>query len=407
MLFTAASDLGQFDQANIEVVEVATGERKVVHRGATYGRYLPSGHVVYVEGETLFAMPFDVDRLEPTGSPVPVVEGILASAVEGGAQYSVSATGTLVYLGGGIGAPTYPAMWVDRDGGTSLLWSEPGSYAHPRLSPDGKRLALSVLRDGNWDIWIYDIEREVSTRFTFGEGYDGDEVWSPDGSELLFTSDRGGTTTVYRKGADGSGEAEMLLAEPIDQLYATSWSPDGRYVVGQRLGDLFDLWYVDLETGEVHDYLATPFSEAGAAFSPDGRWVAYQSTESGRTEVYVRSFPAGSGKWQISDGGGAEPTWSGDGRELFYRTDAGLMVASIETTETSLRAGKPRTLLTGEYRGGTQGLGVQGFTFGDYDAAPDGKRFVLFPQDTEGRRGHVTLVTRWFDELRHMTSPGR
>jgi serine/threonine-protein kinase len=407
VLFTSAADFGQFDQANLEVVDVATGARKVVQRGATYGRFVESGHVVYVEGETLFALPFDVDALEPSGSPVPVVEGVLAGAVEGGAQYGVSSTGMLAYLSGGVGAPTYPVVWVDRGGGTSLLWPEDGAYAHPRLSPDGTKLALSVLRGGNWDIWIFDLEREVATRLTFGEGYDGDQVWSPDGSELLFTSDRGGVVTVYRKRADGSGEAEPLLEEPIDQLYASSWSPDGRYVVGQRLGNLFDIWFVDLESGEVQDYLATDFVEAAPVFSPDGRWIAYQSSESGRSEVYVRSFPVGSGKWQISDGGGADPRWSGEGRELYFRTDDGLMVASVQTSKTSLQAGKPRSLIAGDYRGGLQGLGVQGFTFSDYDATPDGSRFVLFPREGDGRRGHVTLVTRWFEDLQRIAVPTR
>jgi Tol biopolymer transport system component len=408
VLFTAATrDIGEFNQATLEVVEIETGKRKVVHRGGTYGRYVSSGHIVYVESETLFALPFDVASLEPTGSPVPVVEGVTTSTTEGGAQYDASESGSLVYVSGGLGAPAYPVLWVDRNGGTRDLWSEPGSYANPRLSPDGRHLSVSVLRDDNWDIWVYDLERDVSTRLTFDEGYDGDQVWSPDGSELLFTSSRGGETVVFRKRADGSGEAEPLFADQPDQSYATSWSSDGRFVLGHRFGALFDLWSVDLESGESETYLSTPFSEAQPQFSPDDRWVAYQSDESGRLEVYVRRFPAGSGKWQISDGGGAQPIWSGDGRELFFRTEDGVMVAPVDGSGSSFRAGKPRSLLTGDYRGGTQGLSVQGFTFPDYDVARDGQRFVLFPGEEGGRRGHVTLVTRWFDELRRMATPSR
>jgi Tol biopolymer transport system component/predicted Ser/Thr protein kinase len=407
VLFTVGvQDVGRFDDATLEVVEVATGDRKVVHRGGTYGRYVPSGHIVYIENETLFALPFDVKRLEPTGSPVPVVEGVSASLGEGGAQYSFSRTGMLAYLGGGVGAPKYPALWVGRDGGTSPLLSEPGTYAHPRLSPDGTRLSLTVLRDDNWDIWIYDLARDVSTRLTFSESYDGDQIWSPDGTEILFTSSRTGQTISFRKRADGTGEAEPLMAEQTDQTYATSWSADGRYVMGQRLGEGLDLWVLDLESGEVEDYLSSPFTEALGVFSPDGRWVAYQSDESGRAEIYVRRFPTGGGKWQISDGGGAQPTWSESGRELFYRNNEGLMVVPVDGSGSSFQANKPRSLFTGSFLGGTQGLSVQGFSFSDYDATRDGQRFVLFPQEAEGPGSHVTLVTRWFDDLAKVGAPG-
>jgi serine/threonine-protein kinase len=408
ILFTVgAQDVGKFDDATLEVVEVATGERKVIHRGGTYGRYVPSGHIVYSEGETLFALPFDVDRLEATGSPVPVVEGVSASLGEGGAQYSVSNTGVLTYLGGGVGAPRYPALWVKRDGGTSPLLSEAGTYGHPRLSPDGTRLSLTVLRDDNWDIWVYDLDRDVSTRLTFSDGYDGDQIWSPDGTELLFTSSRTGKTIAFRKRADGSGEAQPLMADQQDQTYATSWSADGRHVLGQRLGQLLDLWVLDLESGEVQDYLATPFTESLGAFSPDGRWVAYESDESGRLEVYVRRFPAGSGKWQISDGGGAQPVWSENGRELFYRNNEGMMVVPVDGSGASFQADRPRALFTGDFLGGTQGLSVQGFSFSDYDATRDGQRFVLFPQEAEGPGSYVTLVTRWFDDLEKVAPSDR
>jgi serine/threonine-protein kinase len=405
VLFTVGTeDQARFDDATLETVVVASGERKVVHRGGTYGRYVPTGHLVYVEGETLFALPFDAEGLEPTGSPFPVVEGVTASPSVGGAQYSFSNNGTLVYLGGGVAAPAYPALWVERSGATSPLLAEPGSYANPRLSPDGTRLSLSVLRDNNWDIWIYDLARDVSTRLTFSENYDGDQVWSPDGTELLFASTRTGTTITYRKRADGSGDAEPLAAEQTDQTYASSWSPDGRHVIGQRLGQALDLWVLDLENGELEDYLVTPFSEQTAEFSPDGRWIAYTSDESGRSEVYVRRFPAGSGKWQISDGGGSQAKWSGSARELFYRNDDGLMVVPIDGSGSSFQADRPRPLLTGDFLGGTQGISIQGFTFPDYDVARDGQRFVLFPRADEAQRGLVTLVTRWFDDLEKLGS---
>ena len=403
VLFTShTQSLGDFDNAAIEVVTVATGERKVVHKGATFGRYIPTGHLLFVNKGTLFAVPFDLGSLTVSGTPVPVVREVTSSP-EGGAQVAFSTTGLLAYLRGAAKTPRFPVVWVDRLGGVSPLLDETGTYGNPRLSPDGKRLSMNVLRNGNWDIWVLDIDRRVMSRLTFDESTDTEQIWSPDGRELLFGSDRGNRpTALYRKPSDGSGE-EQLVAQSDAAMWPTAWSPDGRSIGFSASRKTFDVGVLTL--GEKPEYqwpAASPFVETDPAFSPDGRWLAYSSNESGAQQIYVRPFPAGSGRWQISDSGGGFARWSRDGRELFYRTNAGVMAASIEVSGDGLRTGKPRPAISGAYRGGSNGLNIAGNAFADYDVSADGKRFVMFPKGDDGvtaEAGLVTLVSGWFDEV--------
>jgi serine/threonine-protein kinase len=410
ILFTShTSSAGGFDDATIEALVLDTGERKVIHRGGTHARYVPTGYLVYVNQATLFAAPFDLGNLEMTGSPAPVVQEIDWNVGNGAAGFSFSDTGNLVYVRGDSSLPEYPVVWVDRDGGTMPLLEERGSYGNPRLSPDGTRLSLTVLRDDNWDVWVYDLERGVSTRLTFEESVDTEQIWSPDGGYVIFSSDRNGPDNLYRKRSDGSGELERVVEGDSPQ-WASSWSHDGRFVTYMTATTALDLWVAPVDgKGTPELFLSTPFAESDGAFSPDGRWLAYASDESGRSEIYVRPFPPGGGKWQVSDGGGGYPRWSGDGRELFYRTDEGIMVASVEVTGDTFRAGKPRPVLEGAFRGGLGGLGLAGNTFADWDVTPDGQRFIMFPSvDDSGQveHPHVTLVTHWFDELRRTFGGG-
>ena len=364
---------------------------------------------MYVNQATLFAAPFDLGNLEMTGSPAPVVQEVDWNIGNGGAGFSFSDTGNLVYVRGDSTVPEYPVVWVDRDGGTMPLLEERGSYANPRLSPDGTRLSLTVLRDGNWDVWVYDLERGVSTRLTFEDSVDTEQIWSPDGEYLIFSSDRNGPDNLYRKRSDGSGELERV-AEGESLQWASSWSRDGRFVTYVTATAALDLWVAPADgEGTPELFLSTPFAESDGAFSPDGRWLAYASDESGRTEIYVRPFPPGGGKWQVSDGGGGYPRWSGDGRELFYRTDEGVMVASVAGTDDTFRAGKPRPALEGSFRGGTGGLALAGNVFADWEVTPDGRRFIMFPSVDESGQVehlHVTLITHWFDELRRTFGSG-
>jgi serine/threonine-protein kinase len=333
VLFTSHRQVASdFDNATIDVLTLATGARKVVLKGGSFARYVPSGHLVYVSKAALFAVPFDATRLEVTGSPSPVVQNLYWNPTEGAAQMSFSTTGVFAYLRGGPEVATYPIVLVDRRGGTSRLIEDAGAYANPRLSPDGKRLALTVLKDGNFDIWVYDLERGVPTRLTFNDAADTEQVWSPDGRYLIFSSGRsGGADNLYRKRADGSGDEEQLTRSD-DPLWPSSWSRDGQSVVFAGMGPNgnFDISMLALGDKKVQPLLNTTFREADGAVSPDGRWLAYTSNESGRLEVYIRPFPTGAGRWQVSDAGGGLPRWAGTGRELFYRVDDGIMVASID-----------------------------------------------------------------------------
>jgi serine/threonine protein kinase/Tol biopolymer transport system component len=411
VLFTSHKKSRDFNEASIEVVMVATGERKVVLSGGSYGRYVPSGHLVYINQTTLFAVPFDLTRLAVTSSPVPIVENVATSTPEGGGQFSFSRTGRLAYVTAESIVSEYPVVWVNRKGETTSLLAERGSYGNPRLSPDGRRLALTVLRDGNWDVWVYDLERGVPTRLTFDDAAETEQVWSPDGRELIFSSDKTGVDNLYRKRADGSGETERLTESEGSQ-WACSWSRDGKIALtGTAKGAGFDVFVMSM-SGEhkPETFLGTPFREGNPAFSPDGRWLAYDSNESGRLEVYVRPFPAGGGRWQVSDGGGGFPRWSRDGRELFYRTDTGIMSAAVEAVGDTLRVGKPHSVLTGAFRGGSAGIGVGGLAFADYDVSSDGQRFVMFPAPAgagQAEHQHVTLVTHWFEDLARVVPPGR
>jgi Tol biopolymer transport system component len=403
VIFTShIQSTADFDNATIEVLTLATGAQKVLLKGGSYGRYVPSGHLVYVSKAALFAVPFDLSRLEVTGSPAPVVQNVFWNPTEGAAQYTFSSTGVLSYLRGGPEVATYPIVSVDRRGGTTKLIDEAGAYANPRLSPDGKRLALTVLKDGNFDVWVYDLERGVPTRLTFDDAPETEQVWSPDGQYLAFSSGREGADNLYRKRADGSGEEERLTKSD-NPMWASSWSHDGRSLVFAVMGPNgnFDVSMLTVEDKKMTPLLASSFREADPAVSPDGRWLAYTSSESGRREVYIQPYPAGAGRWQVSDSGGGFPRWARSGRELFYRVDDGVMAASVEPMGDGLRTGKPTRLFTGPFRGGVTGVAMGGNTFADYDVSADGQHFVMFPStDVEStNRGIITLATHWFDDL--------
>ncbi len=403
---TVPQGSGSADEAVIEAVSLETGERTVLHRGGSYGRWVPSGHLLYIRENTVFAMPFDIKKMQATGSPAPIVQGVTANSGNGGAQIAFSDSGTLAYVSGDIGVPEYPIMSMDRNGVVSTLWEEPGTYANPKLSPDGSRLSLTVLRDGNWDVWVYDLERKVSTRLTFHDGYDGDQVWSPDGQYLVFTSDREGVENPYRKRADGSGDAERVATIEHD-FWASSWSTDGKWILGEIQASTFDLWAIPADgSGEPVEYLATEFFERFPSISPDGKWIAYMSDESGREEIYVRPFPAAAGKWQVSDGGGDWPTWSPDGTELIYRTEDGLMSSTVTAENGTFRADRPKPLAASALANNQIGIAIAGSIFSDYEISRDGETFVIL-QGGEGlaNQNHVTLVTNWFDVLRE-TFPG-
>jgi serine/threonine-protein kinase len=395
VLFTVLRD-DQTGTGTLEIVELDTGARRVVHHGGIYGRYLPSGHLVYVNEGTLFAAPFDLDSGQFERTPAPVVQGVLSA---GGAHYSVADDGTLVYLEGQAGTPRYELVLADRRGAATPFAEERQTFVEPRFSPDGRRLAVEIVTGTTSDSWVYDIERGTTTRLTFGDGPDSAPQWSPDGASIVWASQRDDGVNLYRRASDGSGEEERLTTGG-EGKFASSWSPDGRWIlftqVNPQTGN--DVMMIPLDGDRApQSYLATGTSEAEAAFSPDGRWVAYQSQESGREEVYVRPFPMRGGKWQISVDGGSHPRWSRDGKELYFRRENGVMVVAVDITGDALDAGTPEKVFDGPFLQANIG----GNTYADYDVSPDGQRFAML----RGEGGqivadHMIVVFHWFDELR-------
>ena len=400
VLFTAYSAAVGFDQADIEVMSLRDHRRKLLVRGGTFGRYLPSGHLVYVSQGTLFAAPFDLDRLDVQGTPVPVLSDVSYSPTNGSAQLDFSQTGTLVYRSGGREEGGFTVQWLDAAGKLQPLLAKPDSYARPKLSPDGERLAISMN-----DIWIYEWRRDTMTRLTFRPGsiY---PVWSPDGRYILFEAPGG----IYWTRSDGSGKPQQLTQSKNAQ-YPWSFTPDGKRLAYQEInpGIGYDLWTVSLENdasgvraGKPEVFLQAQFEARHPTFSPDGKWLAYSSNESGRYQVYVRAFPDKGGKWQISNSGGLYPQWSRN--ELFFRTvDNQIMVAGFAVKGDSFVADKPRVW-------SEKKIADIGF-LANYDLAADGKRIVaLMPVETppgQQAQNHVIFLENFFDELRRRVPTGK
>jgi len=407
VLFTAHRAVPSFEDANLVVQRLPGGPRKIVHRGGFHGRYLPSGHLVYMHEGTLFAAPFDLDRLETTGPPAPALEGV-AGGAGGAAQFAFSRRGTLVFVPGPSGGEAVPIQWMDAQGNLTPLRAAAAEHRAIRFSPDGRRLAIQVRQGAQDDVWVYEWDRDTLSRLTFDASEDSSLVWTPNGQRIAFASTRAdkATLNLYWQRADGTGEAERLTGSPNPQ-FPTSWHPSGKFLAFHEIHPQTqsDILMLPLEGDEASGwkqgkpsvFLNTPFAEFSGAFSPDGRWLAYHSNESGTFEVYVRPFPGPGGKWQVSTGGGLFPVWSRNGKEIFYWWGEQIWVASYAVQGDSFRAEKPRAWSPGR-------VPVRGF-----DLHPDGKRFAVVKaaEETEIRRDKVVFITNFFDELRRIAPPAK
>ncbi|MGI8785495.1 MAG: protein kinase domain-containing protein [Acidobacteriota bacterium] len=410
LIFTAHTSTSSFDDATIVAQSLETGIRKTVVRGGFYGRYLPSGHVVYVHNATLFAVPFDIQRLETSGQPVPVIEKIAVNSDRGAAQFDFSQTGILSYVPG-TAAGGVSVYWMDASGKMAPLIENRAEYFNPRFSPDGKRLALDIAAGTGRDVWIYELQRDTMTRLTFDGAGNSWPIWSPDGGRVAFFSDRKGAPGVYWKRADGAGDTQLMFTSkggPVPQ----SWRRDGKFLTllvqnPETNVDIFTLPVTDDERpgpapAKPEPFLASPFIDVLSEFSPDGRWLAYVSNESGNFEVYVRPFPGPGGKWQISTAGGSLPTWSRNGKELFYRSnDQRIWVCTYSASDATFRPDKPRLWSQGQFteRGNSR----------NFDLAPDGKRFAVLKApagDRQSATDRVVLIQNFFDELQRL-APSR
>ncbi len=379
----------------IGLLSLETGERRVLVDGGTFPRYVPSGHLIYAREGGLLAVPFDLSRLAVTGPPVSVLEGVDMSPVNGEVEFSFSANGSLAYIPGVSGVGDRTLLWVNRKGVAQVLPAPPRGYQGVRLSPDGQRIAVGIV-DTNPGMWIYELARGTLTRLT-SSTLNPYQIWTPDGRRLTFRSGQSTPFSLDSIPADGSGSAERLtIGEGL--LIPTSWSPDGHVLSfsGQNPTTGWDIWMLKLEGGDrkPHLFLQTAANEDGAIFSPDGRWLAYQSNETGRYEVFVRPFPGPGGKSQISTDGGTEPLWARNGRELFYRNGDKMMAASVQT-KPMFAAAKPNLLFTGK-----SAAGVFGFR-PNYDVSPDSQRFLMVKEAVRAQSAsQINFVLNWFEDLK-------
>ena len=394
VLFTVATT-GSVDEDRIAVVSLETGHTRVVLEGGYSARATVSGHLVFGRGGNLMVKPVDLETLEGGGAPVLVLENV-STRTNGAPDYDVSETGTLIYVDGGLWDTSGPVGWVDAQGTfEAIMERDGGPIWDAAISPDGERIAMTFPDLGNTEIWTHDIARGTSTRLTFDPGEDFNPIWSPDGAWIAFASEMNGSPPkLHRMRSDGSGTPDILLDTDREAGRAdvpTSWSPDGRFltVSGYR-----DVWLVPLDgDNEAAPLLQSEFHEHGADVSPDGKWLAYHSDESGRAEVYVQSFPGLGAKQLVSSEGGTWPQWDDSGKRLFYRNGNRMMQVDV-SGGPRLTLSTPRVLFTGKYSYG-------GVGHSNYDVSKDG-RFLMIRMDVPPPTTRVRLVTNWFEELERL-----
>jgi serine/threonine-protein kinase len=388
-----------FLDAQIAVVDTKTKRTRILIEGGTYARSVAPDHLVFAREGGLFVVPFDPGRLEVKGEPTPVLQGVAVETYTGAGHFAVSDSGSLVYLPGGTAGTEGVLALADRKGQSQLLTDRPGFYAEPRISPDGQQVTMTIGRSGtrNDDIWVLDLRRKALARLTFGPANWG-AIWMPDGKRVVFASEREGKAGLYGKPADGSGAEELIVPTPGNAL-PESVSPDSKFLtfsVGVP-GSGSDVWIVPL-TGErqPQPLLNSPFEEWGSAFSPNGRWLAHVSNETGRPEIFVRPFPGPGGKYQISTGGGMFPVWSRSGRELFFLSGKRLMSVAV-TSQPAFTASTPQKVAELPF---ILARRLQNFV---YDVMPDGQRFVLSRgTGAESETRELRLVLDWAAELKRL-----
>jgi serine/threonine-protein kinase len=409
ILFTIVPVSG-WDDAEIVVQSLSDGQRRSVIKGGVDARYVDPGYLVYLKSESLMAVRFDPRTQQVEGEPVALLEGIrvsLNAATTGGetsaGQFAVSRSGTLAYVGGGARPDRQEKLvWVDRDGAAQPLNAPTRPYIYPRLSPDGERIAVSSQHAGAADVWVYDISRGSLTRHTFRYS-NYNLVWSPNGTRLAFSSTANGFRNVFWTKVDGRDAPERLttLTGPSSAQDPSSWSPNGRDL-------LFTERYIENGTQQ-RAIMRLALGEHGPpspwlkpqakyeymypTFSPDGRYVAYASNETGPWEIYIRPFDGDGRLVQVSNAGGTEPLWAPRGVELFYRNDDRVLVVEVSTAPV-LTIGKPRDLFSGPY--------AHAIPARDYDVTADGKRFLMVqpaPEVPEPPATHITVVINWIGEL--------
>jgi eukaryotic-like serine/threonine-protein kinase len=378
------------DGPKLERLSLRSGKRTVLLEGNYVARYAPPGHLLIQSGDqAVSVVPFAVRQGRITESPVPLLPSV-ARGVGGSGDFDVSATGVLVFVA--AGAPRRTVVLVDRRGQETTLIARPAAYEDPKVSPDGPLLAYAEESEGRRDIWLYDLARTTSARLTF-ESDNFYPTWSPDGKRVAFASRRSGPSDIYSLPADGSGRLDTLYQSGL-LSFPGAFTPDGRTLLFRQThaSSGFNILARDFaDSGSnARTVLQTPFNETAPALSPDGRWLAYASDETGRNEVYLRRYPSGEGRWSVSIDGGSEPVWRRDGGELFFRNGTGLYAVTIGSAGGAApRIGHVVLLFQGPYR--------RNGRWAEYDVMPDGNHFVMVRNDATSLQ--LQVATRWTDVL--------
>jgi serine/threonine-protein kinase len=405
ILYTGQFGTASLDDSEILTLNLKTGQSKPIYRGGYNPHYVPAGYLLYVRQGSIYAVRFNSSRLETSGTPVRLVDGLGSDVAFGGADFSVSRTGTLIYRTAKGMAGELPVVWIDSSGKTEPLIPRPDLYFEPRMSPDGHSLAVVKMNGNGPDLYVWDIERQILSPVTSDQRNNFYPVWTPDSRHVVFESRWDNIHTLWFARADGGSEPHKLL-ESSQSIVPYSISPDGRRIAYHQVspGAGTDLWTLPLDLGDPdrpkpgtpEAFLRTPAGESEPEFSPDGRWMAYHSDESRPGQIYVRPFPPGPGKWQISRDGGSFPRFTHDGKQLFYLgSDGHLMVVECQAKGDAFAAGNPRVWMETT-------LNATG-SFEPYDVAPDGKRIVSVPRfaDNEDKGSvHVELLLNVLDDLR-------
>jgi serine/threonine-protein kinase len=401
VLFTIAAVTGGLAAAQVAVLDLRSGARTILVPGASHAYYVPSGHLIYAAAGTLWAIAFDLSRLETRGTPVLAVPDVV-TATTGAVDAVVAGDGTLAYVSGRGGTGMNRMLvWVDRQGRETPIPAPPRAYAQPRLSPDGTRVAVAA-QDQELDIWVWDLGRTTLTRVTFDADFDSYPVWTRDGLRVIFSSQRGGARNLFWQAADGTGTVERLTDSP-NQQNAVAVSPDGRRLIftetAPKTGE--DVMQLELDgSHRVAPLVQSPAIDRNGMVSPDGRWLAYESNESGRFEISVRPYPeVNRGHWQVSTGGGTRPLWAPGGHELVYVSPTGaLMRVGVERAPTW--AATPPTQLVKEGYATIPGS----LSGRSYEIAPDGERFLMIKEgaDQTAAPPSLVVVQHWLDELKQL-----
>ena len=385
-----------YERANIEAVILATGERRVVMQNASMARYAASGHLIFARGGSLYAIRFDIDTLTTRGNAEPVVPGVAGDVTTGTTHFAIANDGTIAYVPGGTGANDRKLFWVDRNGTSQPISLATAQYNDVRVSPDGSRVAFINGSSGTGDVWVYDLSRTTSTRLTYNSK-NASPIWSPDSKTVYYSEieSTGTTSTLYRRAADGSREAEKVTSL-VDTAYIKAIKNDAStaifdYQMNTNTGDVIELAL--RSNGSMARLVNSQFNEYAAALSPDGHWLAYQSNESGRPEVYVRDLSAAGGRTPVSTDGGEEPRWAHDGHELFYRKQDSFMAVACETNPT-FRAGTPKELFKGVFD-------LRSNSGVTYDVDPKSGRFLMIrPAEETAPATQMKVVLNWLEEIK-------